>query len=71
MITASDSYMTVDLGEFYAILPSAGDHSLDNYVARQGGAAVPPGFAYNSGTNPDVLSVEQLRALIRPLQASA
>ena len=26
---------------------------------------VPQGFAYNSGTNPDFLSVEQLRELIR------
>jgi hypothetical protein len=26
---------------------------------------VPQGFAYNSGTNPEFLSVEQLRNLIR------
>jgi len=26
---------------------------------------VPPGFAYESGTNPDFLSVEQIRELIK------
>ncbi len=71
MITASDSYNTIDLGKYYAILPSAGDFSPDTYVERMGGAAVTPGFAYNSGTNSDFLSVAQLRDLIRPLQAGA
>ena len=28
-------------------------------------SAVEQGFAYNSGTNPDFLSVEKLRSLIR------
>jgi hypothetical protein len=28
-------------------------------------AAVPPGFAYNSGSNPEFLTVDQLRAFIR------
>ncbi len=70
MITASDSYMTVDLGEYYAILPSAGDHSIDSYLGERGGSPVEPGFAYNSGTNSEFLSVEQLRDLIRPLRTS-
>ncbi len=64
MITASDSFNTVDLGRYYAILPSAGAWPLDRYCAQTGGAPVPQGFAYNSGTNEDFLSVSQLRALI-------
>ena len=64
MITASDSLNTIDLGPFYAILPSAADHFPENYVERRGGKRVEPGFAYNSGTNPDFLSVAQLRDLI-------
>ena len=63
MITASDSPNTVDLGRYYAILPSAGT-TVAEYCARHGGAPVPAGFAYNSGTNPDVLSVDELRALV-------
>jgi len=65
MITASDSFNTVDLGRYYAILPSAGFFSMDDYLARTGGTTVAPGFAYNSGTNEHFLTVEELRRLIR------
>lgn len=64
MITASDSLNTVDLGAYYAILPSAGSYSVADYVARTGAQRVPEGFSYDSGANPDFLSVEQLRELI-------
>lgn len=64
MITASDSFNTADLGDYYAILPSAGKWPLENYCAEVGGKPVPPGFAYNSGTNEEFLSVSELRALI-------
>jgi FlaA1/EpsC-like NDP-sugar epimerase len=65
MITASDSFNTVDLGRYYAILPSAGHFSTDDYLQRTGGTLVPQGFAYNSGSNAEFLGVEELRALIR------
>jgi len=65
MITASDSLNTVDLGPYYAILPSAVDHLPEDYLEKRGGSRVAPGFAYNSGTNPDFLAVEELRGLIR------
>ncbi|WP_341891835.1 UDP-N-acetylglucosamine 4,6-dehydratase (inverting) [Variovorax sp. YR752] len=64
MITASDSLNTVDLGAYYAILPSAGAYSVDEYATRTGAQRVPEGFSYDSGRNPDFLSVEQLRELI-------
>ncbi len=44
MITASDSLNTVDLGAYYAILPSAGAYTVDDYVARTGAQRVPEGF---------------------------
>ena len=65
MITASDSFSTVDLGPYYAILPSDGITLASYRAAEIQAPAVPEGFAYNSGTNPDFLSVEQLRSLIR------
>jgi UDP-N-acetylglucosamine 4,6-dehydratase (inverting) len=65
MITASDSFNTVDLGPYYAILPSAGAHSIESYTAKHGGAPVEPGFSYNSGSNEQFLSVDELRGLIR------
>ena len=64
MITSSDSLNTVDLGHYYAILPSAGGHSVESYCAASRGKSVPFGFSYNSGGNPEFLTVEQLRKLI-------
>jgi UDP-N-acetylglucosamine 4,6-dehydratase/5-epimerase len=64
MITASDSFNTVDLGRYFAILPSAGHYSVEEYCERTGAHRVEPGFAYDSGSNGEFLSVESLRALI-------
>lgn len=64
MITSSDSLNTVDLGKYYAILPAVGKYTIDNYCQDTGAVRVENGFAYNSGTNPEFLSVEALRALI-------
>lgn len=65
MITASDSFSTVDLGDYYAILPS--DGSVHRRYEASGIRLCPvaAGFDYNSGTNPEFLAVEQLRRLIR------
>jgi UDP-N-acetylglucosamine 4,6-dehydratase/5-epimerase len=65
MITASDSFNTVDLGSYYAILPAAGKHTAETYCAAHGGQLVPPGYAYNSGTNKYFLTVDEIRKLIR------
>ncbi len=65
MITESDSFNTVDLGRYYAILPSAGEHTTLEYAKLMGGQPVAPGFAYNSGTNGDFLTVEELRQMMR------
>jgi UDP-N-acetylglucosamine 4,6-dehydratase/5-epimerase len=64
MITASDSLNTVDLGRYYAILPSGGQYSLEAYCEQRPAAPVEQGFSYNSGTNPHFLTVDELRALI-------
>ena len=65
MITASDSFNTVDLGKYFAILPMAADYSREQYCDNNGCKPVEPGFSYNSGTNSDFLSVDQIRSLIR------
>lgn len=65
MITESDSFNTVDLGRYYAILPSAGQYTVAQYADEMGGTPVKPGFAYNSGTNTEFLTVAQIRELLR------
>lgn len=64
MITESDSPNTIDLGDYYAILPSGGAFDIEAYCHKTGATRVDPGFSYNSGSNTDFLNVEQLRALI-------
>ena len=65
MITTSDSFSTVDLGHYYAILSSQST-ALPAYLSRGIQAKrVRKGFAYNSGTNPHFLCVEEIRELIR------
>lgn len=64
MITDSDSYNTVDRGSYYAILPQGGNYSVEDYCEEFNATRVPPGHAYSSGSNPDFLTVEQLRELI-------
>ena len=64
MITASDSLNTVDLGRYFAILPVSAHYSIEEYCADFGATPVHNGFAYNSGSNSDFLTVEDIRRLI-------
>lgn len=64
MITVSDSYTTVDLGKYFAILPTSGSHGIQEYCQITGADRVPIGFSYNSGSNNRFLSVDELRFLI-------
>ena len=64
MITASDSYNTVDLGRYFAILSSSGEYSCETYLEQCGGVRVAQGFSYNSGKNDHFLTVPELRELI-------
>lgn len=63
MITAADSFNTIDIGDKFVIIPSTIADQAE-YAQRLGGKFVEPGFAYNSGTNTDFLSVDDLRELI-------
>jgi len=63
MITSSDSFYTIDIGPYYAILSAGAKKQkyMDYYKAKE----VPKGFCYNSGDNTEWISVEQMRELIR------
>lgn len=66
MITATDSMSTIDIGPYYAILPSVSQrHQREAFLAHHGGKLVPPGFSYNSGRNDRWETVESLREKIR------
>jgi UDP-N-acetylglucosamine 4,6-dehydratase (inverting) len=65
MITDTDSLNTIDLGRYYAILPSVSFmHTEDDFMQHHRAKKVPFGFKYNSGTNTEWESIESLRDLI-------
>jgi UDP-N-acetylglucosamine 4,6-dehydratase (inverting) len=64
MITASDSYTTYDLGDYYVILPLDTSWDLKDFLIEFKAKKVDEGFSYNSKNNEKFLSVEDLRKLI-------
>ena len=68
MITSSDSYNTVDIGKYYAILPQKSpysQYSKEDYKKVFNGVDVPNGFSYNSGNNTEWETVESLREYVK------
>lgn len=65
MITASDSFSTYKIGNYYVILPPAGFKNRDQYLKDRDAVAVEKGFCYNSGENENFLTVDEIRELIR------
>jgi len=65
MITDTDSLNTIDLGPYYAILPSVSfTYSEEEYLQHHSAFKVPFGFKYNSGENEEWETVTSLRKLI-------
>ncbi len=65
MITTSDSFNTIDLGKYYAILQSDGTTEgqyKDNKIEF---SRVEQGFSYNSGSNIEFMSIDEIRKQIR------
>ena len=65
MITETDALNTIDLGKYYAILPSVSfSHEKQDYIKHHNATEVPFGFKYNSGTNNEWETIDSLRAKI-------
>lgn len=66
MITPTDALNTIDLGRYYAILPSVSfQHTREDYIAHHNGKPVPDGFHYSSDKNEEWETVESMRAKIK------
>lgn len=65
MITSTDSLSTIDLGCYYAILPTVSKHSAERFLKHHNAVNVPDGFSYNSGENTEWDTVETLREKIK------
>jgi UDP-N-acetylglucosamine 4,6-dehydratase/5-epimerase len=67
MITATDALNTIEFEDYFVILPSMQLWDVEQFRLEsnaQPGRRCEYGFAYDSGTNRDFLSVDQLRQLI-------
>jgi UDP-N-acetylglucosamine 4,6-dehydratase len=65
MITETDSLNTVELDKYFVILPSTlMNWKEEDFISHFNGKKVVLGFKYNSGTNTDWLSIEDLRKQI-------
>lgn len=65
MITSTDSLSTLDIGPYYAILPTVSDkHSEEDFIRHHSGAKVHEGFSYNSGDNSEWETIQSLREKI-------
>ena len=66
MITDTDSLNTIDLGHYYAILPSVSyTYTETDYLAHHQAKKVPFGFKYSSDNNIEWETIESLRQLIK------
>ena len=68
MITATDSLNTIDIGPYYAILPSItfnGNRTKEDFMAHYKASPVPEGFHYSSDSNSQWETVASLREKIR------
>jgi len=66
MITVTDALNTIDLGQYYAILPSVSfKHQREEYLKHHQAIPVPQGFHYSSDQNEEWETVETLRANIK------
>jgi UDP-N-acetylglucosamine 4,6-dehydratase len=66
MCPADDSHLTVEMADHYVIRPSIRFVNQVDYLVNacgESGIPVPQGFEYNSGTNPHVLTIEELRQM--------
>lgn len=62
MITPTDSLSTIDIGQYYAILPSVSDrYTNDDFLKHHNAKMVPQGFYYASDNNQQWDTVETLR----------
>jgi UDP-N-acetylglucosamine 4,6-dehydratase len=68
MCPRDDSHLTLEFDDHFVIQPTITFMTHPDYVTNnlgESGRKVAAGFEYNSGTNPDVLSIEQIQALLR------
>ena len=66
MITETDALNTIDIGKYYAILPSVSfKHDRNEFLSHHNAKMVPQGFHYSSDNNTEWETVESMRENIK------
>lgn len=66
MITPTDALNTIDIGRYYAILPSVSfKYGREDYMRHHNAVPVPDGFHYSSDNNEEWETVETMREKIK------
>jgi len=67
LITANESINSLDLGNYYVILPTISEISLNQYLKKKGGKKLSKDFSYNSGTSKNFLDVSEIKKFIKAM----
>ena len=68
MISSSDSQNTLELKNFYIILPSLNEKILSIYKKKLGAKKVKKNFIYSSNSNDKFLTLKELSQLVKKFQ---
>ena len=70
MITVTDSLNTIEFKDYFVIIPSMKLWSTEKFInesSSEKGTPCEDGFSYNSGSNSDFLSTDEIKKLISQL----
>jgi UDP-N-acetylglucosamine 4,6-dehydratase len=67
LISEDEARVAVELDDMYVIQPAQGPHFVHSWAKK--GQPLPAGFSYVSNENAEVLSTQQIRDIIAPIEA--
>jgi len=65
MISKTESMSSIEFKNYFVILPSFKEYSLEDYVKKNGGKINKSSFNYSSGNNKHFLKINELKKLIK------
>jgi UDP-N-acetylglucosamine 4,6-dehydratase len=70
MVPEDDARRTIEFEDYFAILPTVQEWEPNEGYQAQGGTLCPEGFRYSSETNTQWLTIDELRKMVAPIEAS-
>jgi FlaA1/EpsC-like NDP-sugar epimerase len=67
MVPEDESWHTLEYDDYYLILPVQQWSTRGRILINKGAKSCPGGFSYNSGTNKNFLTIEQITRLVKQI----